>query len=153
MLSYRFTLYIYRYIVPDMFFICIYLTASCSDAAVKIIPQIPREGCWGAEPCLEGSSSFIPHGIHHSQGLSILPCTGRDLCLPALLGLVAALELSLQCWALVLPGDQPVDQHSIKPFALTPGVLVKVVQIMEAKSSPSASGAERSYYGNTSSLG
>lgn len=68
-----------------------------------------------------------------------------------------------KCWSsalwfrtLVLPGeDQPpgaTGQRSVAALsvsALTLGVLVKIIQIMEAKSSPSALRAERSYYGNT----
>lgn len=51
----------------------------------------------------------------------------------------------------MLPGEDqpPWASTALKLSALTLGVLVKVIQIMEAKSSPSALSAEYSYYGNT----
>ena len=57
----------------------------------------------------------------------------------------------LRCRTLVLPGEDqpPRASTALSLSALTLGVLVKVVQIMEAKSSPSTFGAECSYYGNT----
>lgn len=139
------------------FFIYIYLTASCSAAAVKIILQIPREGCWGAEPCLEDPFPFLfpvpipfpflPFPFPPSLSSLPAPMESQRCCLehtPARVFPSSPLREGIpalpgQCWSSALLSAQgkisPVGRHSIKPFALTPGVLVKVVQIMEAKSS------------------